>query len=286
MKETILITGAGPNGVTGRRIKEQIEKKGEYHVLAPSSKELDLTDKGAVDKYFQERKIDYVIHCALVAPSRGHDTTDEAKEVEDNLRMYFNLASHSEDFKKMFYFGSGAEFDKSHDIVNAKEEDAIKIVPADKYGFIKSILNKHAINSKNIYNLRLFGTINPFEPANKNVISLLCDKALKNNPFDLNIDCLFSFVDIDDVISFIEYAMKDDLLHHDYNIVGERKVYISFIAELIKQISGSKKPIIFKNKTIGKEYTGSDERWLREFKKRTPISDSIKKVYEHFQKNF
>lgn len=39
--ETLFITGAGPNGITGRLIKEHFE--GKYNLLTPNSKELDLT---------------------------------------------------------------------------------------------------------------------------------------------------------------------------------------------------------------------------------------------------
>lgn len=41
MKETVLVTGAGPNGITGKLIREKLAN--EYMILAPSSKELDLT---------------------------------------------------------------------------------------------------------------------------------------------------------------------------------------------------------------------------------------------------
>ena len=46
--KTVLITGAGPTGVTGRAIREYLEN--DYSILAPSSKELDLTDDAVVWK--------------------------------------------------------------------------------------------------------------------------------------------------------------------------------------------------------------------------------------------
>lgn len=60
MKETVLVTGAGPNGITGKLIREKLAN--EYMILAPSSKELDLTDDAIVNRFFEENKIDYVIH--------------------------------------------------------------------------------------------------------------------------------------------------------------------------------------------------------------------------------
>lgn len=48
----ILITGAGPNGVTGHLIKDKLSTK--YDILTPSSKELDLTNDEEVDFSFVE----------------------------------------------------------------------------------------------------------------------------------------------------------------------------------------------------------------------------------------
>lgn len=281
MKESILITGAGPNGVTGKRIKERLESYGRFEILCPSSKELNLIDKDAVDFYFKNNYIDFVVHSAVTAPSRGHDDTDEASEVEDNLRMYFNLACHSSDFKKMFYLGSGAEFDKSRDIVDAREEDALLSLPTDKYGFIKSVINRHAVTSNNIYNLRLFGTINPYEPPTRNVITNLCVKAIKGLPFDLRQDCLFSFVDIDTVADFIVYGIDNNLKFHDYNMTIGKKYYISEIAGYIKSLSNSHQDITFKNPGLGKEYTGSSRRKNNEYKNEMDLNVSLEKAFNY-----
>lgn len=283
-KLTVLITGAGPNGVTGRRLREQLEALNRYELLTPSSKELDLTDTDAVDKFFDLHKVDIVVHSALVAPSRGHDSSDENREVEDNLRMFFNLVKHSRKFNKMFYFGSGAEFDKRHDIVKIKEEEACERMPADKYGFIKHILNTYAENSDNVYNLRLFGTINPYEPAYHNVISNMCAKAAAGAALELRQDTVFSFVDIDDVVRFIDYGINNDLLHHAYNMSGG--IYtISEIAALVSRCAQKEGGASFANPSLGREYTADNSRLLAELGKLTPIEVSVGKVYQKVSKD-
>lgn len=279
--QTILITGAGPNGVTGKRIKENLMKN--FLVLSPSSKDLDLTDSKAVDSYFANHKIDYIVHSALTSPSRGHDTTDESKEVEDNLRMYFNLAKHSDVFKKMFYFGSGAEFDKSLPIIEFKESNYITRMPKDKYGFIKYVSNSHAIKSDNIYNLRIFGTINPYEPVERNVISLICAKAACGLEIELNNNCRFSFIDIDDVARFIIYAINNELNYHDYNMIST-SCEILELAQYIRSFMFPKLDITFRSKDIGKEYTGDKTRLESENFGTTKISISLKKVFDFISK--
>lgn len=282
-KAIVLITGAGPNGVTGRRIKENLEKS--YNILSPSSKELNLIDTSAVDNYFATHNIDYVIHSAVTAPSRGHDNSSEISEVEDNLRMYFNLAKHSNEFKKMFYFGSGAEFDKSQYIADFKECDAISRMPKDKYGFIKYILNKHAESSNNIYNLRLFGTINPYERFTKNVVCNLIVKALMGMPLKLRQNCCFSFIDIDDVAKFIDYGIKNDLQFHSYNVTSG-KYQLREIADTInRQFCSGKNTVSFEIDGLNKEYTAHAGRLKSEFKEFTTLSSSLFKIFTYMKEN-
>lgn len=276
MKPTLLITGAGPNGVTGRLIKQRL--RGEYTLLTPSSRELDLTDSAQVDEYFAANRIDYVIHSALSAPSRGLDNTSVGDEVERNLRMYFNLTKHSGKFQKMFYFGSGAEFDKSTPIVGATEEDFGNRIPKDKYGFEKYVMSLHAAKSDNIYEIRLFGTINPYEPYIKNVVSNLCAKAVKGLPLTLNRDCRFSFVDIDDAIDFISYGITNKLNHHVYNMVGHTLTLSDLRKEIAEMASTKSEIPPFRQEGLNNEYTGDNSRMLDEFNHITPLRDSLSKV--------
>ena len=272
IRETILITGAGPNGITGRRIKESLIS--EYEILSPGRCELDLSDTTAVDRFFKEHPIDYVIHCAVIYPSENNDP------FSSNIDMFFNLARHSSYFKKMFYLGSGAEYDKRRSITDVSENLIGDSIPCDTYGLSKFIMNQYARNSNNIYNIRLFGTINPYEPFTKNVISNLCLKAAKRMQLTLRQDCRFSFTDIDDVIAFLKYALHKDLVYHDYNFVPNNTYFLSELAKMICRIANVDEHINFSKGGINKEYTGSGDRIMNEFNDFTPIYRSLQKVYE------
>lgn len=59
----VLLTG-GSRGI-GRAIKEVLEKTGEYHVIAPTSKELDLNEPAMIDSFMNGNKeIDVLINNA------------------------------------------------------------------------------------------------------------------------------------------------------------------------------------------------------------------------------
>ena len=60
-KQTLLLTGG--SGMVGRNILEH-PAAGDWTILAPGSRELDLTDAGAVSAYVETHKPDLVIHAA------------------------------------------------------------------------------------------------------------------------------------------------------------------------------------------------------------------------------
>lgn len=59
----IVITGG--KGFFGSRFKKMWE--GKYHILAPGSKELNVTDAKLIDEYIEKHQPDYVIHAGAVA---------------------------------------------------------------------------------------------------------------------------------------------------------------------------------------------------------------------------
>lgn len=276
--KTVLITGAGPTGVTGRAIREYLEN--DYVILAPSSKELDLTDDAAVRNFFDTYKIDFVVHCATYRSNISQTTHMVDEELESNLRMYFALASLCEKFEKMVYLGSGAEYDKTRPIVNIKEEQFGECIPKNKYGLGKYIMNQHCRNSRNIYNLRMFGTLNPYERHTKNVVCNLCAKAIIGMPLKLKRDVLFSWVDIKDIARAIKYLFEHEVSRHDYNVALPKPYKLSDIACAIKALSGSKEQVIFEQDGFNNEYTCNTIPFYDDFPIGVgDIQHSIEKIY-------
>lgn len=280
----ILITGAGPNGVTGRLIKEYFADK--YVLLTPNSQELDLTNHDTVANFFDQNAVDYVIHCATFRPTSVDKSHFVDEELESNLRMFYSLVAQSSKFEKMIYFGSGAEFDKSRDITNITEEDFGLRIPSGKYGFGKYIMNVYARMSANVYNFRLFGTINKYERYTKNVISNLCAKAIKGLPLQLQQDCRFSFVDINDVLPLLDYALNNESRYHDYNIVMNQSYLLSDIARMIVELTGRNQNVEIIKSGLNMEYTASNRRANAEFPLNfTTIEESIERVYNYYKQN-
>ena len=282
--KTVLITGAGPTGVTGRAIREYLEN--DYSILAPSSKELDLTDDALVRSYFDTHHIDFVVHCATYRSNISQTTHMVDEELESNLRMYFALASQSEKFEKMVYLGSGAEYDKSRPIVNVKEEQFGESIPKNKYGLGKYIMNQHCRSSKNIYNLRMFGTLNPYERYTKNVVCNLCAKAVMGLPLTLKRDVLFSWVDIRDVAQTIKYLFENEVNRHDYNVAFPTPYKLSEIAEIVRKVANVEQPVYFEESGFNRDYSCDISKMKEDIKlEMTPIVQSIRDIYAYTRNN-
>ena len=96
----------------------------KYNIVAPTRAELDLKDTEAVRTFVQNGKFDVIIHSANPNPvkSASYDTVHTM--FEDSMRIFMNFYKVSSEVEKNhIYLGSGAEFDKTQEIVNICEED-------------------------------------------------------------------------------------------------------------------------------------------------------------------
>lgn len=151
-QKNILLTGG--SGFIGRNILESFLSD-KYHILAPSSRELNLPDEKSVDAYFESHQIDIVVHSAV---KPGHRN---AKDFSDlfytNTRMFFNLERHKEEYEKMLVIGSGAIYDSRNYRPKMQEEEWCTHIPADEHGYCKYVCEKVIEKSFNVYDLRVFG---------------------------------------------------------------------------------------------------------------------------------
>lgn len=281
MTKTILITGG--SGFIGRNLIEQLQPK--FKVLAPRHKELELLDQNSVQAYFQENKIDVVIHSAT-APA--HRKIKGPKDIAyKNLRIFFNLARNSQRYSKMIFLGSGAEYGPQTDIADVKESDFDRIVPEDEHGFSKYICSKYIERVDNIVNLRLFGIFGKYEDYQIRFISNAICKAIFDLPITLNQNRKFSYLFIDDLGPIIEYFIENKSRHNIYNVIPREKHELLRLAEEVKRVSGKNLEIKVKNMGIGREYTGNNERLKNEVEdlKITPLKKAIEKLYGWYQEH-
>ncbi len=280
----IFITGS--SGFIGSHLKEYLKKHYSYYNLfTPSSKELNLINEEEVDKYILSNKIDTIIHLANRGGTR--DTLEMKNITEYNLRIFFNIAKHEKDVKKIISFGSGAEYGKDKPIINAKEEDYLKYIPKDEYGFYKWITSKHIEQCDNIVQLRIFGCYGEYEDYRYKFISNAIVKNILHLPIIIYKNVYFDYIYVEDLLKIIDLFIHNDIKYKIYNATTGKKVDLITLANLINETSDFKSEISILNSGLNNEYTSNNVRLINEFKDLTFTSykNSIKKMREYFVNN-
>ena len=280
----IFITGS--NGFIGTHLKEYLNKNySKYNLFTPSSKDLDLVNEEEVDNYILGNKIDIIIH---LANKGGDRTTVDMKNVtEYNLRIFFNIAKHEKNVKKIISFGSGAEYSKHKPIVDAHEEDYLDAQPLDEYGFYKSITSKYIEKSDNIVQLRIFGAYGEYENYRFKFITNAIVKNLLKLPIMINKNVFFDYIYIDDLVKMIDWAIHNESKEKIYNATTGIKIDLITLANLVNETSDFKSEIKISNDGLNNEYTSNNERIMKELKnfEFTSHKKAIQKMREYFKAN-
>ncbi|PUE64466.1 NAD-dependent epimerase/dehydratase family protein [Arcobacter caeni] len=280
----ILITGS--NGFVGTHLKKYLLcNYSNYILFIPSSKELDLVDECAVDKYILLNKIDIIIH--LANRGGGRDTFDMKNITEYNLRIFFNIAKHERNVKKIISFGSGAEYCKHKPIVDAKEEEYLLSQPLDEYGFYKSVTSKYIEKSDNILQLRIFGAYGEYENYRYKFISNAIVKNLLNLPIVINKNVYFDYIYIDDLVKMIDWFIHNEAKEKIYNVTTGQKIDLLSLVNIVNETSDFKSETRVLNDGLNNEYTSNNERLLNEIGDFdfTSHKNAIIKMRKYFKNN-
>lgn len=275
----ILITGA--RGFVGRNLKEALADK--YEIFAPTHKELELLDYEALARYVEQNQIQSVVHAAVHVPRFN----GAEKEYFNDMQMFLNLEKLSGSLDKLIYFGSGAEYDKRQDISMVREEDWGERLPVTEYGLAKYTMNRIARDSRNIYNLRLFGIFGKYELWEIKFLSNLCCKAVFDLPLTVRQECGFDFLYIDDLAPVVEWALENTPQHHDYNVCMGVPYELTRLADMVRQVSGKDLPVQLLAPGRNREYTADNTRLKREMKdwRITPMEKALEKLYRYYQEH-
>lgn len=280
-KKKILLTGG--TGFIGRNILPILQSK--YEIKSPRRNELNINDENSVDEYLSENDFDILIHSANITP--GKNPVDKVENMlEYTIKAFLNFQKHSDKFEKMFYLGSGAEYDKRNDIVLIKETDIGKSIPVDPYGLAKYVINQIARGSKNIYNLRIFGCYGPTDAKTKFIRDCI-DCCLEHRPITIRQNCYFDYMYVEDLAGIIDKMINSELKHHDYNICTGKKIDLLTIAKIIDKKMQNNLGIEIAKEGLNKEYTANNDRLLNDIGDFifTSIDEGIQKQI-NWQKEF
>lgn len=278
----ILLTGA--NGFIGRNLDAKLRDK--YLIENPGRMELNLLDTVSVESYLKKHQFDIVIHAANTNNTRN-TTTTPYDSLDGNLRMFFNLERCKEYYGRMYYFGSGAEYDAEHYVPNMKEEYFGTFIPKDSYGFSKYVMSKICDQSNNIYDLRLFGVYGKYEEWERRFISNAICRALKGKEITIQKNVYFDYLWVDDLCDIMKWFIENEPVHKHYNVCRGTKIDLYSLACVVREILNLDCDIIIGEPGWKPEYTGDNTRLLNEIGNIpfTGFEESIQKLCEFYKSN-
>ncbi|MDR3326571.1 MAG: GDP-L-fucose synthase [Prevotellaceae bacterium] len=105
---------AGHNGLVGSAIVRTLRKNGYENLILRTSKELDLCNQSAVNKFFAEEKPQYVFLAAAKVGGIHANNTFPAEFIYNNTMIAFNIihSAYLNGVKKLLFLGSSCIYPK------------------------------------------------------------------------------------------------------------------------------------------------------------------------------
>lgn len=254
----VLLTGG--TGFIGRNIREPLSEVCELYV--PDRKELNLLDEQAVRRYLQQHGFEIIIHAANPNPVKNVIDRQDTM-FEDSIRGFMNLFHAQECYERMYTLGSGAEYDKSKDIVLISEEEAGRSIPYDSYGLAKYVMNRLTEGSEKHCNLRIFACYGPTDHESKFIThAIRC--CMRHEPITIRQDCYFDYMHVSDLARILEYFIYHVPFYKAYNVCTGTRYLLSEIADKVRKQMDSKSEIVFLKEGRNREYTGNNRRLMKE----------------------
>lgn len=182
----ILITGA--SGMVGRSLVSRLRDEGYRNLLTPPSREIDLRDQSAIDRYFAAHKVDYVFHLAGHIGGIGASVAYPVEFLYENMMISLHVinAARRAGVSKLLYLSSSCVYPR--DCPQPMNEDYILTGPFEPtnegYAIAKVAAMKlceysnreYGTNFINLMPCNLYGYGDHFEPEKSHVVSALIYK--------------------------------------------------------------------------------------------------------------
>lgn len=116
---------SGHKGMVGSAIVRRLAQEGRHDIITRSRDALDLTDQVAVQKFFEQERIDEVYVAAAKVGGILANNTYPAEFLYDNLMIECNLihAAHTADVQRLLFLGSSCIYPREAD--QPMREDAL-----------------------------------------------------------------------------------------------------------------------------------------------------------------
>lgn len=240
-------------GFLGLSLINLFEKHNEYKLFFEDKSNLNVLSNNLLKKYVKEKKIDVIIHNAIKGGRRI--TEDDCKTFYENVLMFENIVSLTNDVKLIFNLDSAASFDRKKNIYNFKETLLGKSVPCDFYGLSKMVSALRCQQFSNVINLRIFNCFGELETPERMIKNNITNYVNKK-PLIIHQNKYMDFFYIEDLFQVLLFLLKSRIEFKDINLCYNYKTTLIDIANHINDLENHKSPIIIEKEGLDLGYCG------------------------------
>jgi GDP-L-fucose synthase len=230
----ILITGG--NGYIAKSLYNALKTK--YNITLITRQDFDLTAFQAMNKFFQDKYFDVVIHCAVRGGSRLKE--DSYEDMDVNLAMYYNLLQHRSHYDRLIHFGSGAE-------INA---------PDTLYGLSKRIIANSILGKENFYNIRIFAVFDKNEWETR-FIKACIKRYINHKNMIVYQNKFMDFFYMEDLVLLTDFYILNDNPPKEIDCTYPESKTLCNIADVINHLDKHRVNIELGKNGLDKSYTGN-----------------------------
>jgi len=255
---------AGGRGMVGSAIVRALRAKGYTNILAPSSKELDLSSQQQTHSWFEQNRPEYVFMAAAKVGGIMANNTYRADFLYQNLMIEANAihASHVYGVKKMLFLGSSCIYPKmapqplkeeyllSGELEYTNEPYAIAKIAGIK--LVENYRKQYGCDFISAMPTNLYGPNDNYDLNNSHVLPALIRKfheAKISKAASVSIwgsgAPLREFLHVDDLAAACLFLMEQYNGSDWLNIGVGEDISIKDLALLVKEITGFEGELVF-----------------------------------------
>ena len=229
----ILITGG--NGYIAKSIYSALKDK--YDITCIDRTDVELTSFSEVNRFFNQKYFDVVIHTAVKGGSRLKKETWQ--DADCNVMMYHNLLNHKNNYGKLIHFGSGAE----------------KNCPDSPYSLSKRLIANSIREQENFYNIRIYAVFDENELDTRFIKNNLINY-VAGNSLTVFKDMKMDFFYMPDLLKIVDRYINKKDMPKEIDCCYEKSFKLSEIANMINSLDSHSVPIVFLEDGKSSPYCG------------------------------
>ena len=297
---------AGHNGMVGSAIWRTLKANGYSNLLGQSSRELDLRNQWATQKFFEAERPKVIIDAAARVGGILANKEDQLGFLLENMQIQNNLISAAIETgtPKFIFLGSSCIYPKMAPQPLVEEylltgpleptNEGYALAKITGVKLCEAARNQRGMDFLSLMPTNLYGPNDNFDLKTSHVLPALIRKfheakINKHSPVTLwgSGNPMREFLHVDDLASAVVFAMENPMTHSLYNVGTGKDISIRDLAVLIQDIIGHKGEIRWDtDKPDGTPRKLLDVSKMKNagWEAEISLSDGVRQVYSWFLK--